>query len=317
MQCRNVNSSVDTLRSTIEPPPEHIIVASLQELNSLGAIREDGTMFHAPSALTHLLKRWSGSLTDIGIALCAIPVEPRVALLLLNGSFLGCLGPLLTFAAAIESRTIFSAGCEPSNASVKGIIGRLAFSDFDAIVSVRNRYQTALQKQGKASANKYLDSVHASGHAVELLEQQRHHLLLAMSGSGLACADSLDDLNAVARACIVAAFWPSVGVVSDASGSTTRCNCAQGAASIQQSCVLVGTNLPKGAIFTYADAMASANGKVGHPFLNSFLSFDHRVVTELCISRFLCLESLACHLKRFFCLEKTGRLILFQALVCC
>lgn len=249
--------------------------------------------------------------------LCAIPVEPRVALLLLNGSFLGCLGPLLTFAAAIESRTIFSAGCEPSNASVKGIIGRLAFSDFDAIVSVRNRYQTALQKQGKASANKYLDSVHASGHAVELLEQQRHHLLLAMSGSGLACADSLDDLNAVARACIVAAFWPSVGVVSDASGSTTRCNCAQGAASIQQSCVLVGTNLPKGAIFTYADAMASANGKVGHPFLNSFLSVDHRVVTELCIFRFLCLESLACHLKRFFCLEKTGHLILFQALVCC
>ena len=43
MQSRNVNSSVDTLRSTIEPPPEHIIAASLQELSSLGAIREDGS----------------------------------------------------------------------------------------------------------------------------------------------------------------------------------------------------------------------------------------------------------------------------------
>jgi hypothetical protein len=43
MQSRNINSSVDTLRSTIEPPPEHIVAASFQELNSLGAIREDGT----------------------------------------------------------------------------------------------------------------------------------------------------------------------------------------------------------------------------------------------------------------------------------
>jgi ATP-dependent RNA helicase DHX57 len=43
MHVRNIHSSVDTLRATIEPPPEHIIAASLQELSSLGAIREDGT----------------------------------------------------------------------------------------------------------------------------------------------------------------------------------------------------------------------------------------------------------------------------------
>jgi hypothetical protein len=123
-------------------------------------------------------------------------------------------------------------------------------------------YQMTLQKQSKAAAHKYIDSVHVSSHALDVLEQQRQHLLQAMSGSGLACADSFDDLNAVARACIVAAFWPSVGIVSDASGGVTRCNCPQGAASIQQSCVLVGSNLPNGAIFTYSDAVASANGRV-------------------------------------------------------
>jgi len=148
---------------------------------------------------------------------------------------------------------------------VKGLIGRLPFSDFDAIVCVRNTHQATMQKQGRAAANAYLDSVHASSHALELLEQQRQHLLQAMLGSGLACADSLDDLTPAARACIVAAFWPSVGVITDASGSTPRCNCAQGAAGIQQSCVLVRCNLPNGAIFTYADAMASANGKVTRP----------------------------------------------------
>ena len=42
MQSRNINSSIDTLRSTIEPPPEHIVAASFQELSSLGAITEDG-----------------------------------------------------------------------------------------------------------------------------------------------------------------------------------------------------------------------------------------------------------------------------------
>ncbi len=204
----------------------------------------------------------SGSLTDVGVALCSIPVEPRVALLLLNGSFLGCLGPLLTFAAACESRTIFSAGCEPSSATVTGIIGRPPFSDFDAIVSVRNKYQLTLQKQSKAAANKYLDSIHVSSHALDLVEQQRQHLLQAMLGSGLACSDSFEDLNAVARACLVASFWPSIGIVSDASGSITRCTCAQGAAGIQQSCVLVGPNLPNRSIFTYSDAMSSANGKV-------------------------------------------------------
>ncbi len=218
-----------------------------------------------------ILKRQTGSLTDIGIALCAIPVEPRVALLLVNGSFLGCLGPLLTFAAAIESRTIFSSGCEPTSASVRGILGRLPFSDFDAIVNVRNIYQMTLQKQNKAAAHKFIDSMHVSSHALDILEQQRQHLLQAMSGSGLACADSFDELNAVARACIVAAFWPSVGIVSDTSGGVTRCNCAQGTASIQQSCVLIGNNLPKGAIFTYSDAMASANGKV-HCFIRSNLT---------------------------------------------
>ena len=265
MQSRNINSSVDTLRSTIEPPPDNIVTASFQELISLGAIREDG-MFtrtdHIYDLITFGLKRSSGSLTDVGIALCSIPVEPRVALLLVNGSFLGCLGPLLTFAASIESRTIFSAGCEPSSASVRGIIGRLPFSDFDAIVSVRNKYQSTLQKQSKAAAHKYIDSVHVSSHALDIIEQQRRHLLQAMLGSGLACSDSFDDLNEVARACLVASFWPSVGIVSDASGSTPRCTCAQGSASIQQSCVLVGANLPNRAIFTYTDAMASANGKV-------------------------------------------------------
>ncbi len=145
---------------------------------------------------------------------------------------------------------------------MRGIIGRLPCSDFDAIVNVRNKYQMTIQKQSRAAASKYIDSVHVSSHALDLLEQQRQHLLQAMSGSGLACADSFDDLNAVARACVVAAFWPSVGVVSDASGGVTRCNCAQGSASIQQSSVLVGSSLPNGAIFTYSDAMASASGKV-------------------------------------------------------
>jgi len=246
--------------------------------------------------------------------LCSIPVDPRVALLLLNASFLGCLGPLLTFAAAIESRTIFSAGCEPSSASIRGIVGRLPFSDYDAIVSVRNKYQLTLQKQSKAAANRYIDSMHVSSHALDLLEQQRQHLLQAMSTSGLACSDSLDDLNAVARACIVAAFWPSVGVVSDASGGATRCNCAQGAASIQQSCVLVGNNLPNGAIFTYSDAMASANGKVNIFSLNNSIHFIKTTIFELRCYRFLCLESLACRLKQFFCLARIGHLTQTQAL---
>jgi hypothetical protein len=203
--------------------------------------------------------------------------------LLLNGSFLGCLGPLLTFAAAIESRTIFSAGCEPSSANVRGIIGRLPFSDFDAIVSVRNKYQLTMQKQGKAAANKYIDSMHVSSHALDLLEQQRQHLLQAMVGSGLACSDSFDDLNAVARACLVASFWPSVGIVSDASGGVARCTCAQGAASIQQSCVLVGANLPNRAIFTYSDAMSSTKGKVSFSCIMNF----HHIRNTRVIQTFL------------------------------
>jgi HrpA-like RNA helicase len=44
MQSRNINSSIVTLRSTIEPPPENIVAASFQELSSLGAIKEDGAM---------------------------------------------------------------------------------------------------------------------------------------------------------------------------------------------------------------------------------------------------------------------------------
>jgi HrpA-like RNA helicase len=45
MQSRNINSSIETLRSTIEPPPENIVAASFQELSSLGAIKEDGALF--------------------------------------------------------------------------------------------------------------------------------------------------------------------------------------------------------------------------------------------------------------------------------
>jgi ATP-dependent RNA helicase DHX57 len=61
-QSRNINASIETLRSTLDPPPEHTIASALQELQSLGALREDDgaprvcELDFAASSLTHALR---------------------------------------------------------------------------------------------------------------------------------------------------------------------------------------------------------------------------------------------------------------------
>ena len=95
------------LKKAIECPSEMAVKASRSSLREIGAIGPQD------------------NITSLGIHLANLPLEPKVGKLLLFGCLLRCLDPCLTIAAALQSKSPFSA---PMDQKLEADQSRVAIS---------------------------------------------------------------------------------------------------------------------------------------------------------------------------------------------
>lgn len=121
------------LQSVLEPPPQRSIEASIQSLQTVGALTENeeltplGTRQRRPLDL-----RLSSVITErvlmgaAGHHIAMLPVDARIGKLLLIGAALGCLGPVLTIAACLSYKSPFEGSFDQQQAVEKARTGLAA-----------------------------------------------------------------------------------------------------------------------------------------------------------------------------------------------
>ncbi len=111
------------LNSCMDPPPEPHVRASVDALDSMGALR----------AVT---AGWE--LTPLGQHLARMPLEPRLAKLLVFSCLFHCVSPCLTIAAVLSSRGLFRTPTDrEARSQVTQVKRLLAWSESDHLTYVR------------------------------------------------------------------------------------------------------------------------------------------------------------------------------------
>ena len=94
------------LRDCAQPPPLHALSAALSELVSVGAlvlVDEEEQSWGAIEQSLHAGSDEKLLLSPLGRHLARLPVHPRLGKILVYGTLLGCVGPVLSVAAAVGS----------------------------------------------------------------------------------------------------------------------------------------------------------------------------------------------------------------------
>ena len=92
------------LGEALDPPDAVAVRAAVERLRAIGAVvveRGDGGGDAAAAG--------NVTTTPLGFHLSLLPVEPRVGKMLVMGCVMGCLSPVLTAAAAMSCRPMFTA----------------------------------------------------------------------------------------------------------------------------------------------------------------------------------------------------------------
>ncbi|PAA52556.1 hypothetical protein BOX15_Mlig011851g1, partial [Macrostomum lignano] len=205
------NSSVagvtiaDFLGKTLEPPPIENIrasVALLKEMDALDAFED---------------------LTELGLHLCDLPIEPRLAKMVLVSVILKCIDPVLTIAAILSYREPFVIPSEPGKRSAS-VAARRKFSvdTYSDHMSLLRAFQQWQRARSEGWESSFCERNYISGAAFEmilgirsqLLGQLRASAFVKTKGSG-----DVRDLNtnsenwAVVKAALVAGSYPNLAKV--------------------------------------------------------------------------------------------------------
>ena len=104
MASRPETSPEAFLASALDPPPSAAVRAAIARLRSIGAVVNAASTDDALSDNTNSL-----TLTPLGFHLSHLPVEPRLGKMLVYAVALGCLPAVLTAAAALTARVLWTA----------------------------------------------------------------------------------------------------------------------------------------------------------------------------------------------------------------
>lgn len=147
------------LQSCIEPPSTSQIKRSIKTLIEIKAVLPSPDM----------------PLTALGYHLAKLPVDVRLGKLLIMGSLLDCLDPVLTIAAALGGKSPFQspkAKIAEASAAHKRFKEQ-KFSDHLAIVAAYNRWKVIQQQQGLNAAQEFCRANFLSSTVLEDIQSLR------------------------------------------------------------------------------------------------------------------------------------------------
>eukprot|EP00574_Skeletonema_japonicum_P003862 CAMPEP_0201723354 /NCGR_PEP_ID=MMETSP0593-20130828/7433_1 /ASSEMBLY_ACC=CAM_ASM_000672 /TAXON_ID=267983 /ORGANISM="Skeletonema japonicum, Strain CCMP2506" /LENGTH=359 /DNA_ID=CAMNT_0048214451 /DNA_START=106 /DNA_END=1181 /DNA_ORIENTATION=+ len=165
------DKGVEAFLSCAMDPPSHLDVAlAMERLRKLGAVASDGS---------------KESLTPLGQCLARLPLDPAMAKMLIMGSVLQCLDPVLTAAACSSSRELFYTplGMRKEQHSVKKSFSEL--SDTMASVEAYDEFRYILKEHGWAEAREWASANFVSIHALNSVDSVRWQLINELKSLGL------------------------------------------------------------------------------------------------------------------------------------
>ncbi|KAL7445620.1 hypothetical protein ACHAXM_009954 [Skeletonema potamos] len=158
------------LSRAMDPPSSGDVAHAMERLRKLGAVTSDGS---------------NEALTPLGSCLARLPLDPAVAKMLIMGSVLQCLDPVLTAAACSSSRDIFYAplGMRKEQHNVKKTFSET--SDTMASVEAYDEFQYILKEHGWEEARAWASANFVSIHTLTSVTSVRWQLISELQALGL------------------------------------------------------------------------------------------------------------------------------------
>jgi ATP-dependent RNA helicase DHX36 len=159
----NLGNPYEFLASAISPPLAKNIRNALQFLSSLNAVyidedgaadsKQEGEAGEASSGGKEHTAAASAAtfpgqvqITPLGLNLATLPINPRIGKLLLLGTLLGVIDPILTISAIVSTKSPFVSSFEDRNAAD---IAKLAFLEGDSdLIAMLRAYEGYKSAQG-------------------------------------------------------------------------------------------------------------------------------------------------------------------------
>lgn len=207
------------LGEALDPPDAVAVRAAVERLRAIGAVvveRGDGGGDAAAAG--------NVTTTPLGFHLSLLPVEPRVGKMLVMGCVMGCLSPVLTAAAAMSCRPMFTArgGDRADAAAAKRRASRGSRSDHLACVNAFDEWIGSTNRRRTCAD---LNLSHAAMQDVARTRAQlRKRLEEAGFSPGAPAANARENNDDFVRCVLVAGLFPNVARVGVASGRTRVLN---------------------------------------------------------------------------------------------
>lgn len=152
------------LKKALDPPSNLALANSLRLLEELGAVdcqwkNQRNKIFSSSKEKQKEEEDLDvcSELTALGFHLATLPVDPRVGKMMIYGALFGCIDPLLTFAAAMSSRSPF---VSPFDKREQADEARKTFSvagsDHLTILNAFNQWSELRQTEGNHAVNSFL-----------------------------------------------------------------------------------------------------------------------------------------------------------------
>lgn len=201
------------LNKALDPPSLASMDAALSNLVEAGALQSD--------------QGYKSRLTSLGKHLAQLPLDLRLAKLLIMGTIFGCLGPMLTVASIMSCKPLFSAPFEKREEASKA---RATFaaagcrSDLLADAAAFEQWQTMrAERKSNGQIRDWCESNFISQSTLRDIQTNRLDLLSHLQEMGFVAPsyspfgvydDEVYDKNAqhagVLRSVIMAGLWPAV-----------------------------------------------------------------------------------------------------------
>lgn len=201
------------LNKALDPPSLASMDAALTNLIEAGALQSD--------------RGYKSRLTSLGKHLAQLPLDLRLAKLLIMGTIFGCLGPMLTVASIMSCKPLFNTPFEKREEASKARASFAAAgcrSDLLADAAAFEEWQTMrAQRKTNGEIREWCESHFISQSSLRDIQTNRLDLLSHLQEMGFVAPDYIAfgvydderyDMNAqhagVLRSVILAGLWPAV-----------------------------------------------------------------------------------------------------------
>eukprot|EP01060_Flectonema_neradi_P009141 TRINITY_DN16535_c0_g1_i1.p1 TRINITY_DN16535_c0_g1~~TRINITY_DN16535_c0_g1_i1.p1 ORF type:complete len:1150 (+),score=225.64 TRINITY_DN16535_c0_g1_i1:71-3520(+) len=163
----------EILKKAIESPSENAVKASRTTLREIGAIGP------------------KNDITSLGMHLANLPLEPKVGKLILFGCLLRCLDPCLTIAAALQSKSPFSASQDQKLEASQARMGLSQGCRSDHITSflAYNAWKVVQSEDGRNAERQFCRKHFLSIPVLKQILQTKRQYYSLLAGQGFATLD--------------------------------------------------------------------------------------------------------------------------------